>query len=264
MTEEALNKIFEENLEFDLDHATRRLQKFRDRLDGNLPLDRGLRYLDVGCGVGDIAIALAASGVADISGVDTLPRKIAAAERFSKEAGYDNITFVCTDIHDWHPDEGYDIVMSHEALEHIHDPKQFLQRMAGLTKPNGIAALAFGPLFHSPTGDHMGGFFRIPMPWRGLVFSEQAILRLRTECFRPGDAVLSFGDTDIGLNRLRFSEFLRYVDETGWKLDFLSVNPQLQRFPIVSHLSNACARIPLLRDYCASSVYAMLRRSNEP
>ena len=67
--------------------------------------------------------------------------------------------------------ERYDVVLSHEALEHIEDPKFFLQKITQLIEPDGTFILAFGPLFFSSFGDHMGGFFRFQIPWRGIFFS---------------------------------------------------------------------------------------------
>jgi hypothetical protein len=120
--------------------------------------------------------------------------------------------------------------------------------------------LAFGPLFHSPLGDHMDGFFRIQIPWRGVVFSEKAILRLRRECYRLTDLADQYQDISGGLNLMRYSKFLEYVDATGWKFKFLRVNPQLRQFPVLYYLSNILIRRPLIRDYFAMSVYAILRQ----
>lgn len=263
------NKASEEELDagagsetfFDSDKAVMRLKKLMTRLEGRFSCSENLRYLDVGCGTGDITIAMTLLGARDVTGIDIVPRNIAAAERYSKQVGMKNgARFICGDVHRWEPDRRFDVVLSHEALEHIHDPKAFLKRLAELVKPNGTAFLAFGPLFHSPLGDHMWGFFRVQIPWRGVLFSERAIMRLRRERYRPTDPSMTFQDLKGGLNRMRYSEFLRYVDETGWEFKFLSVNPQLKRYPLAGTLSNLLVHTPLLKDYFAASVYAELRR----
>ena len=59
---------------------------------------------------------------------------------------------------------------------------------------------------------------------------------------------------------MKFSEFLRYVEEMGWKKERLIVNPQLKRWPALWRLSNLLLRVPVLRDYLAASVYAIYRR----
>ncbi len=55
-------------------------------------------------------------------------------------------------------------------------------------------------LLHSPFGDHLWGFFRVQIPWRGILFSQEALLRLRQDCFRPGDGVSRSQDVAGGPN----------------------------------------------------------------
>jgi SAM-dependent methyltransferase len=169
------------------------------------------------------------------------------------------VEFLHQDIHGWVPPERYDVVLSHEALEHIRDPQSFLRILKRFVQPRGMVVLAFGPLFHSPVGDHMDGFFRIPIPWRGALFSEQAILRLRRKQFRPTDKADAYHEIVGGLNLLRYSEFLRYTADAGWQIEFLEVNPQLRRIPPLYRLSNGLCRVPGIRDYVAASVYTILR-----
>jgi SAM-dependent methyltransferase len=260
-TEEDLDSRAGHDSSRGIDDAIFRLDKLLDRLEGHLPIRSTLRYLDIGCGSGDFAIALAKAGCEEITGVDFVPRAIAQAksqaQRFQVE---DRVEFVCSSFHDFVPQHLYDVVLSHEALEHITNPRGLLQKMVALTTLDGIAITAFGPLFHSPFGDHMDPFFRVRIPWRGVLFSEKAILRLRSECFRPTDRVDRYQDISGGLNLMRYSEFLEYVNETGWAFEFLRVNPQLKRFPVLQRLSNSFVAIPVVRDYFATSVSAVLRR----
>ena len=243
------------------EQASSRLQKLIVRLGGHFQISDTLRYLDIGCGTGDIAIALANAGCAKVSGIDFVPRMIDKATRDAKTLWLDDrVNFICADIHHWKPPHQYDVILSHEALEHISNPQAFLEQVAHMMAPEGILILAFGPLFHSPFGDHMGGFFRAPIPWRGVIFSQRAVLRLRKECFRSTDQAARYEDISGGLNLMRYSEFLNYVNMTGWEFTFLCVNPQLKRLPPLYHLSSVLIQIPLIRDYFASSIYAILRR----
>jgi SAM-dependent methyltransferase len=228
---------------------------------GRFPIGPNLRYLDVGCSIGDIAIALAKLGAKDVIGVDFVERVIVSARTNADRLQVsDRVNFVCTDIHQWIPPHRFDVVLVHESMEHISDPKGFLQKLADFLVPTGMAVLAFGPLFYSPTGDHMGGFFRFPIPWRGVLFSEKAILRLRRERYRPTDVATSFRDIVGHLNLMRYSDFLRYVDQTGWSVDYLSLNPQLKKVPPLHWLSSVLTSIPRICDYFASSVYTILHR----
>jgi SAM-dependent methyltransferase len=239
--------------------ATRKLSKLQARLRSALPISPESSYLDVGCGLGALALALRAAGCRDVTGVDLAARHIAEARRRAAALGDREVEFHCADIHDWRCGRRYDVVLSHEALEHIDDVPHFLERCRELTRDGGLLVLAFGPLFHSPFGDHMDGFFRWNIPWRGALFNERALLRVRRECYRPTAAPQSY--RDAGLNQLRFSEFLAFARATGWAFRFLDVNPQLRRLPLAHGASNALLRVPRVRDYVATSVYAVLERA---
>lgn len=259
-TEDQLNISATQEWSCDIDAAVSRIKKLQARLQGRLPIKADIRYLDIGCGSGDIAIGLAMLGASHVTGIDIVPRCICAAIANTERLELKNrIELVCGDIHTWRPCQRFDVVLSHEALEHIQDPKSFLQILKYFVKPDGIVVLAFGYLFHSPAGDHMEGFFRIPIPWRGVLFSEKAMLRLRRKQFRPTDQAVSYREICGGLNLMRYSEFLRYTADAGWTVDFLAVNPQLRAIPAVYWLSTLLVRSHWTRDYFASSVYAILR-----
>jgi SAM-dependent methyltransferase len=259
-TEEQLNREEIAARSVNIDAATRRIDKLQNRVRGRFPIHANLRYLDVGCGAGDIALALKSMGAGSVTGVDMVPRYISAANANKNLLGIDDgVEFLCRDIINWEPVERYDVVLSHEALEHIREPWVFLRKLKQLVAPGGIAILAFGPLFYSPFGDHMNYFFKVPIPWKGALFSETAILRLRREFYRPTDRAIAYGDITGGLNLMRYSAFLRYAREEGWKFEFQDVNPQLRRIPPLYWLSNILTRTPGVRDYFAASVYATLR-----
>ncbi len=260
-TEEEMDEAASRDADIDISRAMARLDKLMTRLDGGLPISPELRYLDVGCGPGDMTLALAQAGCGHVTGIDMVARYVKRGRLGAQQLGLaERVDFVCEDIHDWRPDQRYDVILSHEALEHISDPRSLFQQLDDLLAPGGIVVLAFGPLFHSPVGDHMDEFFRMPIPWRGALFSEEAILRLRRERYRPTDAATRYQDITGGLNLMRYSDFLRDVADTGWEFQFLSVNPELKRIRPLFNLSRALVLVPVIRDYFATSVYAILRR----
>lgn len=262
-TEAQLDRAFGQVSETAFAAELPKFRKLIDRFEGHLPLRPGLRYLDLGCGTGELSIAFARLGGSTVTGVDFLPRSIERARTLARRMGVDGqVRFICQDVHDWFPpaDERYDVLLSFDALEHIDDPRRFLAKMADLVAPGGCAVLAFGPLFHSPFGDHMWDFFRLQIPWRGVLFPEQAMLRVRRECFRPTDPARRYQEIAGGLNLMRYSDFLGDVAATGWEFDFLAVNTFLRRQPLLRAVSERLMRSPLLRDYFAHNVYAVLRR----
>ena len=247
-----------------IESAAARFEKWNRRLDNEIPIEPDMRYLEVGCGMGEMSLALAQRGCRHVTGIDKDPYYIEIAKALARKTQLqDKAAFECVNVHDIPNEKEYDIVLSHEVFEHVERPRDCLRRIDDVLKSSGRAriVLAFGPLFHSPFGDHLNRFFRFRIPWMGVLFSEDALMRLRREFWRPvADEAESFEDTREGLNKMRFSEFLRYVEEVGWITERLTVNPQLKRWPVLWRLSNLLLRVPLLRDYLAVSVYAVYRQ----
>ena len=250
-----------------IETADARFEKWNRRLDNEIPVDPAMRYLDVGCGMGEMCLALAQRGCGHVTGIDKDPYYIEIAKGLARDMRLqDKVTFECLNVHDVPDEQEYDVVLSHEMLEHVERPRDFLRRIDGVLKVKsrgeGRIIIGFGPLFHSPFGDHLNRFFRFRIPWLAVLFSEAALMRLRREFWRPiADDAESFADMREGLNKMRFSEFLGYVEEMGWVTERLVVNPQLKRWPGLWRLSNLLLRVPGLRDYLAVSVYAIYRRA---
>jgi SAM-dependent methyltransferase len=241
--------------------AVPKLDKLLQRFAGHLPIDSSRSYLDMGCGTGELTIALAQRGAGRITGVDFLPRSIATARTHAARLGIGNAQFVCADLHRWQAPERYDVLLSFDAFEHIDEPRAFLRRMKELAKPGGVAVVCFGPLFHSPFGDHMWGFFRVQLPWRGVLFSENAMLRVRREYFRPTDPARRLNEIAGGLNRKRYSDFIGHVRATGWEFDYLAVNTFLRNGSLARRISDGLASVPGLRDFVPHNVYAVLKQA---
>jgi len=246
------------------DQETTKLPRILARFEGHFPLSPSLRYLDIGCGSGELTLALA-KRIAEtyqrpprIVGVDFLPRFVQRARANARQAGLeDHVRFECADIHEWQAPHPFDVAISFDALEHIANPGAFLASMQRHLAPGGIAAISFGPLFHSPFGDHMDPFFRVPVPWRGLLFSERAILRLRSEFYRPTDGARRLTEVAGGLNLMRYSDFLRDAREAGWRLRYLRTNTFL-RNGIARRLAASLAQHPRIGDYFMHNVYAVM------
>ena len=99
-------------------------------------------------------------------------------------------------------------------MEHVSSQRQFLEQIRTLLKPEGCAFVSMTP-FHGPLGDHMGAFFRVQIPWRGVLFSKDAILQLRRECFRPSTPARNFNEIEGGLNLMTVSEYFRNIESAG-------------------------------------------------
>ena len=249
---------------YSLDYARAYLERARlEYFGGRFPVDPHLSYLDVGCGGGRLSIGLSLAGARHVTGIDVVARQVDKARAMSQLLPIDHRPeFLHVDVHHWDPDQQFDVVIVLGAMEHIHNPGNFLKLLPGLLKTDGQAFVSFEP-FQSVIGDHMSGFFWLPIPWRGLVASEKAILRLRREQFRPNDPATRYTDIVGGLNQMRYEEYIRLVDDAGLEFVSHNCNPQLAhrfRDPRLDLVSRMLTSIPKLRGYFIVSDYSILRR----
>jgi 2-polyprenyl-3-methyl-5-hydroxy-6-metoxy-1,4-benzoquinol methylase len=254
------NKV--KNSDFSVDQGRAYLKKIQIYFKNQIPLDPGLNYLDIGCGMGRLSIGLGVSGATNVTGIDVNERGIVEAKTIASRMDKgQRPEFITLDIHHLETDRKYDAIFVLGAMEHIHHPGEFLKRLANLLKPEGRAFVSHEP-FQSPIGDHMHGFFKVKIPWRGVLFSEKAILRLRRECYRPTDSVERYQDIVGGLNLMSYSEYLKRVHEAGLEFVLHNHNPQLwlyRRFWALRPISAILTKIPKIRDYFIMTAYSIIR-----
>ncbi len=106
-------------------------KEFRFRLLGDL---RGKRVLDVGCGMGENAVLLAACG-ARVTGVDVSERSIACARRLAAGSGVE-VELLCAPLEDADlPPRSFDVVWGDGVLHHVlHDLDGVLARLTSLAR----------------------------------------------------------------------------------------------------------------------------------
>ena len=226
------------------------------------PIDPKLSYLDLGCGTGRLTVGLGLQGIKDVTGMDILPRSIATAKAAAQLLP-NNVrpNFLHIDGKDF-GDRKYDVVIGLAVMEHVASPLQFLEGIRSLLKPNGHAFVSMTP-FHGPFGDHMRDFFRVQIPWRGVLFSETAILKLRRECFRPSADSQCYGQIEGGLNLMTISQYLRNVELAGLKVIRNRFDPHFQQYKKLwplAPMSYVLTHIPRVRDYFTVNLYSVLRR----
>ena len=110
-----------------------------DWIDGISPL-KGQRVLDVGCGGGILADAMARKG-ADVLGIDLAEKSLKVAQLHALEAGTSQITYrlVAAEALAAEMPDQFDVVTCMEMLEHVPDPASVVQACARLAKPGGWA-----------------------------------------------------------------------------------------------------------------------------
>ena len=108
----------------------------------------GKRVLDVGCGGGILAEAIAKKG-ANVKGIDLSEKALKVAELHSLESEV-QVSYELIAAEAWAAREAgqYDVVTCMEMLEHVPDPSAIVQACATLVKPGG--RLFFSTLNRNP------------------------------------------------------------------------------------------------------------------
>lgn len=126
----------------------RSFTQLTERLLANL---RGLKpsqVLDVGCGAGELSLAIARSHAGtEVIGLDISPQLIAAANERSSHLG--NIHFVCEDAAIWSPTPSFtpDLLMSRHGVMFFENPPAAFANLAAIAAPQ--ARLVFS-CFRAP------------------------------------------------------------------------------------------------------------------
>ena len=108
----------------------------------------GKRVLDVGCGGGILAEAIAKKG-ANIKGIDLSEKALKVAELHSLESGVQvSYELIAAEALAAREAGQYDVVTCMEMLEHVPDPSAIVQACATLVKPGG--RLFFSTLNRNP------------------------------------------------------------------------------------------------------------------
>jgi ubiquinone/menaquinone biosynthesis C-methylase UbiE len=102
----------------------------------------GQRVLDVGSGVGDVAMLLGrlVGPGGGVVGVDRDARSLEHAQERVREAGMSNVRFVEADLAEFSTDERFDAAVGRYVLQFLPDPVAVLRSLSFAVKRGGIIA----------------------------------------------------------------------------------------------------------------------------
>lgn len=102
----------------------------------------GMRVLDIGCGMGDVAMLVAqlVGAPGSVTSIDLDHESLATARKRASALGLDNAEFRTADISTFSDVEPFDAIVGRLVLEFLPDPASTIRRLSGLLRPGGIMA----------------------------------------------------------------------------------------------------------------------------
>lgn len=102
----------------------------------------GQRVLDLGSGVGDVAMLVAkiVGPFGEVVGVERDPRSITRAKARVAEAGLHNVSFIQSDVSQIIASKPFDAAVGRFILMWLPDPASVLRQLSLLVRPSGVVA----------------------------------------------------------------------------------------------------------------------------
>jgi ubiquinone/menaquinone biosynthesis C-methylase UbiE len=119
-----------------------RIAPITERLFAEAGIRLGQRVLDLGSGMGDVAILLArlVGPSGEVVGIERDGASIARANARVETAGLRNVSFVNTDVNNIAADESFDAAVGRLILMFLPDPLSVLRSVRRLVRPGGVVA----------------------------------------------------------------------------------------------------------------------------
>ena len=118
------------------------LAPYTERCFREAGIDAGYRVLDLGSGVGDVALLVArlVGPTGDVIGVERDERSITRARRRVAEAGLCNVNFWEGDVSQVPDDKPFDAAVGRYILCFLPNPVSILNALSRLVRPGGVFA----------------------------------------------------------------------------------------------------------------------------
>jgi len=235
-------------------------------INDTVSIDENTSVLEIGCGEGGNLKPFLDIGCSRVVGIDLSKEKIENANKyFTDHPNKDSASFIAEDIYTIENLGQFDIIITRDVLEHIHDQERFMIHVKKFMKPNGKFFLGFPP-WQNPFGGHQQmcysktlsklPFFHIlPAPLYRLVLKAFGEPKGRI------DSLLEIHETKITIER-----FQRILKRTGYKVDkriFYFINPNYEiKFGLKPRKqSKLLSAIPYLRNFIITTNYYLISLS---
>jgi SAM-dependent methyltransferase len=215
---------------------------------------RGKRIMDLGSGVGAMAVEMGQAGAAEVIGVELHQERVDfanrhVAERFPELVG--RVQFRAAELAALDIQDELDMVVSKDTFEHVQNVPEMLSFLRSALKPGGEIWAGFSPLWRSPNGDH--GLAGGSLPWLHLILPRRRVLeRMSAKTGRPISSLV-----DVDLNGMTPQEFRSAVAESGLEFRGISYNARDKKG---LRAMSTVRRIPGLESLFTAGIYAVIFR----
>jgi len=129
-----------------------RLAPLAERLFREAGIGPGQRVLDLGSGVGDVAMLVArlVGDSGEVVGIERDPRSLDRARARVAEAGLHNVSFIQSDVSQIIASKPFDAAVGRFILMWLPDPASVLRQLSLLVRPGGVVAFqepSWAPIF---------------------------------------------------------------------------------------------------------------------
>jgi len=204
-----------------------RLAPLTERLFLDGGIGPGLRVLDVGSGVGDVAMLAARliGSTGTVVGIERDPRSIARARTRVGDAGFSNVSFVESDISQAQVAGPFDAAVGRFILQFLPDPVAVLRGLSNVVRPGGV--LVFQEVSYAPV---LALSAHLPLWSASVAAARETVQRLGA---RPEMGVAlhqTFLDAGLPAPTARVEVLIgNSADYTLWIYDVLcSLRPQME------------------------------------
>jgi SAM-dependent methyltransferase len=117
-----------------------RIAPFTERLFREAGIAPGARVLELGSGMGDVAMLVAAlvGPAGEVVGVERDPESVERAQARVAAAGLANVSFIQADLNQIDQEHPFDAAVGRFILMFLPDPLETLRRVVRLVRPGGV------------------------------------------------------------------------------------------------------------------------------
>jgi ubiquinone/menaquinone biosynthesis C-methylase UbiE len=232
--------------------------------------------LDLGSGYGGRTVWYAEKA-RWVWGIEIFPSVVAKSAQFAELAGTKNVNFVVGQEGAINfPQNYFDIVISFDVLEHVQSPDVMMKEVMRVLKPGGYAVIIFTPYFG--LFNHHLNYITL-FPGIHYVFSADTLITAINELLLEEPWVQTLGMQQQPrpkmsyhnkykvlptVNGIRKSDYLKIVDELGFRIERIRATPILEKFQFLGKLgimlNRAINAIPYLDEFFLHNLVSILRK----